>query len=116
VLVELDLLVGGKRRLAEERKLRLRLLDRFQDCPRGDALVDMKRNNIWFKRGMLCLARPDQLRVQMRVVGLAGSFPLSYFIGGSDAGRRVVLAPRLCVAEIKHAVRICLMRLLLARH
>jgi hypothetical protein len=75
VAVELDLLVSGQGRLAEECKLRLRLRrTASEDRLRGDAFVDMERDDVHLERGVLRFASPDELRVQMGIVGSSAWF------------------------------------------
>jgi len=114
VAVELDLLVGGQGCFAEEVELRLRLLYHLHDRPRGDALVDVERHHVHLERGVFGFASPDELRVQVGVVGVARGLPLADFVRGRDASGRVVRAPGVSVAEVAHAVRVYLMRLHLA--
>jgi len=50
------------------RDIAVSLTQDVDDCSRIDPLVHMKRNGRCFEGRVLLLARPDQLRIKMRIV------------------------------------------------
>ena len=58
--------------------------DRFDDGARVNALVDVERDGGDFERGVLFLARPDELRIEMGVV-------IELFAGLDGGDRRMML-------------------------
>jgi hypothetical protein len=66
--------------------------------------VDVERDSIHLERRTLRLARPDQLRVQVQVVGVRFCLLPADFVGGRDTGRWIVLPPGLCVPEVLHVL------------
>jgi hypothetical protein len=82
VSVELDLLVGGQGCFTEKLQLqRLRAPRGIQDGSRGDALVDVQRDDIQLKRRMLGFACPLELWIQVRVVLILLGLPFADFKG-----------------------------------
>src|SRR5271157_1332592 len=68
------------------------LADGFDEGARVNALVDVQRGGGHLERGMLLLARPDQLRIEMRIVvqifarlyGRDGLNVVVDFVGGKE--------------------------------
>ncbi len=98
VFVKLDGLAQGALALLRKKQVALPLLVRLvlyggNDRVRVDALVHVQGAGGDFKRRVLGLARPLQLRVQVRVISVALLLPgIGVGSGGHKACRRVVYA------------------------
>jgi len=101
MLIEFDLLIRWQGCFAKKLNLqRLGFTDGVQDRPRGNALVNMQGDQVYLERRVLGLAGPDELRVQVWVVGIASALALPHFVSRRHARRRIVLPPCLVVAVI----------------
>jgi hypothetical protein len=102
VAIEIDGLTEGRIFLFEFEEIALRRLegnavafaDRFDDGARVNALADVERDGGDFERGVLFLARPDELRIEMGVVielfaGLDGGDRRMMLVGAVRRGGRI---------------------------
>jgi len=102
VLVKLYLLIGTQRCFAEKGKLRFRLFDSLKDSPGRDALMDVQRDDIYFKGGVFGFSSPNELRIEMWIIFIASRSPLLNLICRRNPCRRVVLPPGLLVPIIPY--------------
>jgi hypothetical protein len=56
--------------------------------------VDVERDYIHLEGGVLRFASPDELWIQVRVIGILPDLPLTNLVGGCESGGRVVLGAK----------------------
>src|SRR3990172_284638 len=103
MLVELHGSVEGQLGIPEQRPLRALSLDGLQDRLGGNALVRMERDSVDLERGVLCLAGPDELRVEVGVV-VVPDLTRNLAVETLEPSLRVV-RPLLAVAVVLGALR-----------